>query len=146
MITVLSKGGVWYDIGMIRGTKRKIRRFGMFLSVGVLLTFACFLTYKIYTVSLERYQINKQISTVAEELKSLDAQNKDLTALVARLKDKSYLEKEARKKLNVQLPGEQSVIITGQSTIKSSTTQKETSSKPTALSNTKQWMGTLFGN
>ena len=136
---------IWYDTVMTRGTQRKMKKFRTLLAVGALMTIAGFLAYKIYIVSLERYQINKQISTVAEKLQSLDAQNKDLKALAARLKDKTYLEKEARKKLNVQLPGEQSVIITGQSATKPGTAQKETSSKPTALSNAKQWFETLFG-
>lgn len=136
---------VWYDTVMAKGIQRKIRKLAVLPFVGVLLTIVVFLAYKIYTVSLERYQINKQISTVTEKLQNLDAQSKDLKALAVRLQDKTYLEKEARKKLNVQLPGEQAVIITGQVAVKPNTTQKESSSKPTALSNAKQWLETLFG-
>lgn len=136
---------IWYDTVMTRGTKRKIRTLGIILATGILLICIGYLIYKIYTVALERYQINKQISTVEEKLQNLDTKNKDLKALVTRLQDSSYLEKEARKKLNVQLPGEQAVIITGQGATKPSVIQKDTSSQSTALAHAKQWYEILFG-
>ena len=111
----------------------------------LLVATAGFLSYEVYAVSLERYQINKQSSTVSAKLQELNEKNKDLKALVARLQDKAFLEKEARKKLNYQLPGEQSVIIT-QQTPQAPTTEKEAVPKPSsASSNARQWLVVLFG-
>ena len=70
------------------------------------------LSYKIYGVSYEKYQINKKVTTLDAVMAELGQKSDDLKALVGRLGDKDYIEKEARKKLNFQKPGEQSVIIT----------------------------------
>ncbi len=126
--------------------KKKTRGFfKTALLIILLLPVAGFLAYKIYTVSLERYQINKQSSTVSAKLQELAAKNKDLKALVIKLQDKSFLEKEARKKLNYQLPGEQSIIITRQSSTGASAPLKETAQKASLLSNAKRWLEVLFG-
>ncbi len=114
------------------------------LLIVLLLSAAGFLSYKIYTVSLERYQINKQSSTVSAKLQELNEKNKDLKALVARLQDKAFLEKEARKKLNYQMPGEQSVIITGQNPAGASKNEAGKTGAP-STSNVKQWLEILFG-
>jgi len=70
------------------------------------------LGYKIYGVSYEKYQINKKVTTLDAVMAELGQKSDDLKALVGRLGDKDYIEKEARKKLNFQKPGEQPVIIT----------------------------------
>ena len=70
-----------------------------------------FLLYKIAVVSYQKYQLNKEIASLGRMAKERDEKIDNLKTLTDNLKDESYLEKEARKKLNLQLPGEQTVII-----------------------------------
>ena len=72
---------------------------------------AGFLLYKVAIVSYQKYQLNKEIASLERMAKERDAKIDNLKTLTDNLKDESYLEKEARKKLNLQLPGEQTVII-----------------------------------
>lgn len=72
---------------------------------------AGFLLYKITIVSYQKYQLNKEIASLERMAQERDAKIDNLKTLTDNLKDESYLEKEARKKLNLQLPGEQTVII-----------------------------------
>ena len=72
---------------------------------------AGFLLYKVAIVSYQKYQLNKEIASFGRMVKERDAKIDNLKTLTDNLKDESYLEKEARKKLNLQLPGEQTVII-----------------------------------
>lgn len=72
---------------------------------------AGFLLYKITIVSYQKYQLNKEIASMERMVRERDEKIDNLKTLTDNLKDESYLEKEARKKLNLQLPGEQTVII-----------------------------------
>lgn len=72
---------------------------------------AGFLLYKTAIVSYQKYQLNKEIASLERMVQERDAKIDNLKTLTDNLKDASYLEKEARKKLNLQLPGEQTVII-----------------------------------
>ena len=72
---------------------------------------AGFLLYKIAIVSYQKYQLNKEIASLERMFRERDEKIDNLKTLTDNLKDASYLEKEARKKLNLQLPGEQTVII-----------------------------------
>src|SRR3990172_6468593 len=94
-----------------RGAK-KIHLVFKLLGIGALLAAIIMLGYKIYGVSYEKYQINKKVTTLDAVMAELGQKSDDLKALVRRLGDKDYIEKEARKKLNFQKPGEQPVIIT----------------------------------
>ena len=89
-----------------KGKKTKI----MVLALGMI---ASFLVYKVGRVSYEKYQITRQISTIDGELKALSAKSDDLQTLIKHLNDDTYVEKEARKKLNLQKEGEKAVIIVG---------------------------------
>lgn len=90
----------------------KSRRFLKLPIALALLAAVVLLGYKIYAVSYEKYQINKKVTILDATMAELNQRADDLKALVGRLGDKDYIEKEARKKLNFQKPGEQSVIIT----------------------------------
>ena len=94
-----------------RGAK-KIHLVFKLLGIGALLAAIIMLGYKIYGVSYEKYQINKKVTTLDAVMAELGQKSDDLKALVGRLENKDYIEKEARKKLNFQKPGEQPVIIT----------------------------------
>ena len=92
--------------------KKKSRGFLKLFVAFALLAAIIMLGYKIYGVSYEKYQINKKVTTLDAVMAELGQKSDDLKALVGRLGDKDYIEKEARKKLNFQKPGEQPVIIT----------------------------------
>ncbi len=99
---------------MIRPRKSR-NAFRVFLSrvfFAALIAIAGFLSYKVYIVSYEKYQINKQISNLDAQLRALAQKSEGLKLLVARLHNKDVIEKEARKKLNLVKEGEKTVIIT----------------------------------
>ena len=116
--------------------KRKI----VFIS---LVALAGILGYKVFVVSYEKYQITAEISNLDSELTALNAKNKDLQALIGRLQDKEFIEKEARKKLNLSKVGEKAVIIVNpQKTAAQNKKQAEVQKKE---SNPYRWFRTLFG-
>ncbi|MEK7520121.1 MAG: septum formation initiator family protein [Patescibacteria group bacterium] len=106
------------------------------------------LAYKLYNASYEKYQITKKSSNIQEEIDALKAKNEGLEAMVERLEDRSYAEKEARKRLNVQKEGETTVILARPGSA-SNTAMEETSatsSRSTISNNISHWRATLFGN
>lgn len=123
------------------------RKKGMFkrkLAFISLVAVAGVLGYKVLVVSYEKYQITEQISNLDGELVALDAKSKDLQALIGRLQDKEFIEKEARKKLNLSKAGEKAVIIVNpQKTAAQNKKKEETQKKE---SNPYKWYRTLFGD
>ena len=108
------------------------------------------LSYKIYGVSYEKYQINKKVTTLDAVMAELGQKSDDLKALVGRLGDKDYIEKEARKKLNFQKPGEQPVIITKKGASANNGTVAKNNSDASVKnsqeeSNIKLWYNMFFG-
>ena len=127
---------------MSRRTKKGKKTMIMVLALGGI---ASVLIYKVGRVSYEKYQITKQISTIDGELKALSAKNGDLNALIKNLNNDAYVEKEARKKLNLQKEGEKAVIIVGG---RATTIKKKESTQSAAEnkeSNPRKWFRTLFG-
>lgn len=121
-----------------KGKKTKI----MVLTLGMI---ASVLVYKVGRVSYEKYQITKQISTIDGELKALSAKSDDLNALIKNLNNDAYVEKEARKKLNLQKEGEKAVIIVGgpATVIKKKESAQSTAEDKEA--NPRKWFRILFG-
>ena len=127
---------------------KKSRGFIKFFVALALLAAIIMLGYKIYGVSYEKYQINKKVTTLDAVMAELGQKSDDLKALVGRLGDKDYIEKEARKKLNFQKPGEQPVIITKKgaganngSAVKNSQSSDKNNQEE---SNIKLWYNTFF--
>ena len=127
---------------------KKSRGFIKFFVALALLAAIIMLGYKIYGVSYEKYQINKKVTTLDAVMAELSQKSEDLKALVGRLEDKNYIEKEARKKLNFQKPGEQPVIITKKgaganngSAVKNSQSSDKNNQED---SNIKLWYNTFF--
>src|SRR3990167_80258 len=128
--------------------KKKSRGFLKLFVAFALLAAIIMLGYKIYGVSYEKYQINKKVTTLDAVMAELGQKSDDLKALVGRLGDKDYIEKEARKKLNFQKPGEQPVIITkkgaganNRSKVKNNQSSDKNSQEE---SNIKLWYNTFF--
>lgn len=61
--------------------------------------------------SYRKYQLTKEINRVKSEIERLEGRNNKLANLLEYFKEESYLEKEARLKLNLKKPGEKVVVI-----------------------------------
>ena len=61
--------------------------------------------------SYRKYQLTKEINRLKSETERLAGRNQQLTNLLEYFKEESYLEKEARLKLNLKKPGEKIVIL-----------------------------------
>ena len=57
------------------------------------------------------YQINKEISSIRDEISKLQQKNDELSHLLEYFKTDAYQEKEAREKLSLQKEGETAVAI-----------------------------------
>lgn len=135
---------------MIRSRKRG-RGFYSFFSktaAALLIVAVGFLAYKVYAVSYQKYQINKQISNLDDQLRALAQKSEGLKTLVTRLQDKDVIEKEARKKLNFVKEGEKAVIITSGApqTKNGAAIPAKNIASPNWISNSKKWFDVLFGN
>ena len=133
---------------VIMRRKKKSRGFLKLFVAFALLAAIIMLGYKIYGVSYEKYQINKKVTTLDTVMAGLSQKTEDLKALVGRLEDKDYIEKEARKKLNFQKPGEQPVIITkkgaGANNSLAAKNNTASSTKDKEESNIKLWYNMFF--
>ena len=128
--------------------RRRPKGFNLFSSKAFLVfvvVVAGFLSYKVYVVSYEKYQINKQISNLDAQLRALADKGENLKGLIERLKDKDVIEKEARKKLNFVKEGEKAVIITDAARAQEEKPIAVPSTSSDLLSNPKKWLDTLFG-
>ena len=61
--------------------------------------------------SYRKYQLQKEINQLKSEIERLEGENQKLSDLIKYFQDVSFLEKEAREKLNLKKPGEEVVII-----------------------------------
>lgn len=61
--------------------------------------------------SYHKHQLTKEINNLKLEIERLDGNNQQLANLMDYFKEESFLEKEARLKLNLKKPGEKVVII-----------------------------------
>ena len=61
--------------------------------------------------SYRKYQLTKEINGLKSEIERLEGKNQQLADLMEYFQEGSYLEKEARLKLNLKKPGEKVVVI-----------------------------------
>jgi len=61
--------------------------------------------------SYRKYQLTKEINQLKSEIGRLEGKNQQLADLMEYFQEGSYLEKEARLKLNLKKPGEKVVVI-----------------------------------
>jgi len=67
--------------------------------------------------SYKKYQLKKEISELKLEIDRLEGSKQQLSNLMEYFKNDSYLEQEARVKLNLKKPGEKVVILSHDSVI-----------------------------
>lgn len=82
--------------------------------------------------SYRKHQLKKEIDSLNVSIEQLEGNNRQLGNLMEHLKQESYLEKEARLRLNVKKPGEQ-VVILSSDLIYDSSVQKEVLAYPESL-------------
>jgi len=92
-------------------TKKNVKRIlssKVFLFLAVLALIA--LAVNLGRESYRKYQLGKEIQALKTEMERLEGRNSQLAEMIEYFKDESYLEKEARLKLNLKKPGEKVVI------------------------------------
>lgn len=88
----------------------KIFRSKIFLVISIVVLF--FVSVSFGKEVYRKYQIQKEINLMEEEVSSLESKNHDLGKMLEYFKSDAFLETEARKKLNLQKPEEKVVIFT----------------------------------
>ncbi|MFA6252788.1 MAG: septum formation initiator family protein [Patescibacteria group bacterium] len=64
---------------------------------------------KVFREAMVRYEINKEIRTLENQLNDLESKSDKIGNMIAYLKTDQYIEKEARTKLNLVKPGEKQI-------------------------------------
>lgn len=59
----------------------------------------------------QNYKMNRDITSLKKEIESLEKRRQELTNLIAYYKTESYKEKEARRRMGYQKPGEHVLIV-----------------------------------
>lgn len=67
---------------------------------------------KVIREAIVRYEINKEIAALENQLGDLESKSDKLGDMIAYLKTDQYIEKEARTKLNLVKPGEKQINFT----------------------------------
>lgn len=92
-----------------KGLYKVVWKSNVFTVILVVLLILSFI--KVSKEVLLRYQINKEISNLEQQLEDLDSKAAKMDELIAYLKTDEYLEKEARLKLNLSKPGEKQINL-----------------------------------
>lgn len=82
-------------------------KFFLYCASVVLLLLLFYLGREFY----QKYQIQKQIRFLEDQVSLLDSQNKDVEELLKFLKSPEYKERQARSLLSMQKPGEVAVVL-----------------------------------
>ena len=88
---------------------------------------------------MRRYTINAQIKKIQAEVKSLEAKQFELKQVISYLKSNTYVEEEARKKLNLRKVGESVYVIPGD------THATSTPARSVSVTATQGWWNYFFG-
>lgn len=121
----------------------------LFSVIGAVVLF--FISISLGKEIYRKYQIQKEINIMREEVKKLEGDNGDLNKLIEYFKSDAFLETEARKKLNLQKPDEKVVIFTDKvdkQTVGNGELENENKNavqKPADTSNPQKWWNYFFG-
>lgn len=101
---------------------------------------------------INRRDLKKEISSLAEEINRLEGRNQELSSMIEYFKSIDFVEKEARTKLNLRKPGEKIIIVAEEET-PTSTVEPVSESSPRlitapvkTLSNPERWWNYFFKN
>ena len=127
MTTVQNKKKDWLRIFF------ESRLFSVLLVILLLLSMV-----KVVREAMVRYAINKEISTLENQLNDLESKSDKIGNMIAYLHTDQYIEKEARIKLNLVKPGEKQINFT------SSTDGAELATMAKASPNYIKWFNYFF--
>lgn len=77
-------------------------------------------------ITNKRYQMAKEISNIQQEISQLQKENQDLAVAIESFNNPSFLEKEAKRRLNLRKEGEEVVILPRDEFSDNQTTTPET--------------------
>ncbi|MEA1909753.1 MAG: septum formation initiator family protein [Patescibacteria group bacterium] len=113
---------------------------------GIVLTYMFIITIE---AVVQNYQINKEIVKLKNEIVYLQQEKTHLNHLIAYLKTESFKEKEARRKLGYQKPGEQVVALPRDSFIHTdpgvTSTENNKGNVTPTMTNPQKWFDYIFG-
>jgi cell division protein FtsL len=100
---------------MLREKKRR-NIFARFFLTPYFFTLLCLvilavIILPVYKNAKQRHEVNKEVSDLQQEIKSLESSNQDLKKLQTYLKSDEFAEKEARLNFGLKKEGEQVAII-----------------------------------
>lgn len=115
-----------------------------FLLVIFLLTFLLVISYA--RAYYQEYQVRKEISSLQEQLHSLEAKKIQTIDLLRYSQTPSFVEEKARIELNMLKPGENQVIINSGTSLLANRQEKESVIKWTPTTNLVKWFKFYFIN
>lgn len=124
--------------------KRALRR--ALTSRGVIVFEILLITFLLVGITKEvvrRISMREEIATLEQQIAELEAQNRTLGEYVASINTDSFREREARKRLNVQRPGESLLILPETRTL-TTEMQSTTNTDTGDTSNPQRWWNFFF--
>jgi len=107
----------------------------------ILSIFLIFVIVNTTKIIYQKKQVDRQIDELEKEVRNFEQKNQNLIDLIQKFQDPAYLEKEARKNLNLQKENENVVIILKDN--KTSLSNGEQKEKQ--IPNYKKWIKYILG-
>lgn len=92
---------------------------------------------------VRRVEVEREISALKNDIKSLEGKNEDLAKLINYFQTPEFKEREARLRLGLQKPGENVVVIPGLG--ENGPGAANTPTEPIFVPNWKKWVNYFFG-
>ena len=92
------------------GSSLKTIFFSIFLGILILAAIG-FLVFSNLQINKRRTELTLRLESLKKEIEILVEKNQELTAKISKTQKESYLEKEARERLNLKKPGEEMVVV-----------------------------------
>lgn len=129
---------------------KKINRLMFKLVFWALVAIVVFVSVHVVSVFKKRQEVEAEIEKINQEKTALNDKKEELNNLLDYFQDKSFIEKEARRKLNMQKEGERAVIVINKgenSDLSANISEAEDAShqkRPEDLSNYHKWLDFIF--
>lgn len=94
---------------------KKINQLMLKLAFGVLLAGVVLVSISVFNVLQKKKEVSKEVKALENENIAMEEKRSELNNLLDYFQDQSFIEKEARRKLNMQKIGERAVIIINKS-------------------------------
>ena len=98
-----------------------------------------FISWSLVQGRSQASEVDTQLSDLEKETRSLDSQNNDYTALISQFGTSSFVEREARLKLNYQKSGEHILVLQDPGAASATVAQEAVDTSGVAQSNPEKW-------